>query len=223
MSNNILIIPDTHYPFHHPGTPDYVRDAIKKYDIDEVLFTGDIVDQYFSSLFKKSPYAKSANDELKAAIRELKKLYRAIGNLPTKIVYGNHDMRHVKRAMEANLPSEMLVGFKSLIEAPDHYKVSDKFRLPGNISIEHGEGYSGQSAPVNLIKNIRTNVIIGHLHSQFSVTYHNNGYETLWSMIAGCLVDVNSYAFEYGKNCKDKPVCGLGLCLNGIPLLLPVE
>ena len=220
--SNILVVPDTHYPFQHIGITDFVRDAIRQYDIDEVLFTGDILDQYASSLFKKSPYAKSASDELKAAQKDLKKLYKAIGDLPTRIVLGNHDNRHLKRGMEVNLPNEMMLGLKQLIEAPAHYKFGSKFKLPGNIHTEHGEGYSGQSAPLSLIRNIRTNVIIGHLHSQFSITYNSNGDMTLWALIAGCMIDVDSYAFQYGSTMKDKPVCGLSVISNGVPILIPV-
>ncbi len=218
---NTLIIPDTHFPFAHPDINDIIRQAIKDYQPEEVWFTGDLVDQYFASLFKKSPYAKSASEELKHAIKQLKQLYKVIGNLPVKVAIGNHDMRHLKRAFEANLPAELFLELKTLIEAPIHYQFSHKFRV-GNVALEHGEGYSGQSAAMNLIKNLGSNAVIGHLHSQFSITYHNNGYKTFWAMLCGCLIDVQAYAFEYGVNCKDKPVCGLGLIIEDTPILLSV-
>ena len=220
--SNILILPDMHYPFQHPDTTDIVRDAIKYYDIDEVLCTGDLLDGYYASLYKKSPHSQSASQELKASIKNLKSLYRVLGDLPVKIAIGNHDIRHMKRAFEANLPAELFLELKALIEAPAHWKFADKFRLPGNIIMEHGEGYSGQSAPMNLIKNLRANAIIGHLHSQFSITYHNNGDKCLWAMICGCLIDIDSYAFEYGRAFKDKPICGFGIISDRTPILIPV-
>ena len=216
-----LIIPDCHYPFAHKDINDIIRQAIKDYQPEEVWFTGDLVDQYFASLFKKSPYAKSASDELKQAIKQLKQLYKVIGDLPVKIAIGNHDMRHMKRAFEANLPAELFLEFKSLIQAPAHYQFAHKFRTD-KVALEHGEGYSGQSAAINLIKNLGCNAVIGHLHSQFSITYHNNGYQTFWAMLCACLIDVQSYAFEYGINCKDKPINGLGFISSGVPMLIPV-
>jgi hypothetical protein len=36
------------------------------------------------------------------------------------------------------------------------------------------------------------------------------------------MVDVDAYAFQYGKNSKDKPVIGCGVVIDGVPSFIPM-
>ena len=59
------------------------------------------------------------------------------------------------------------------------------------------------------------------MHSFAGVQYSNTG-TTVWGMNAGCLIDIDAYAFEYGKHHPKKPVIGTGIIIDGIPQFIPM-
>ena len=67
-----LIIPDLHAPFVEPGFFEHCRDIYNKWNCNSVHFTGDLLDNSFSSFHEIAPDGKSAGDELALAIEQIK-------------------------------------------------------------------------------------------------------------------------------------------------------
>ena len=63
----------------------------------------------------------------------------------------------------------------------------------------------------------------GHYHGRYAIQYWSNGLETFWSATVGCLVDTESNAFDYGKDYTLKPILGVLIILDGIPILIPMR
>jgi len=214
-----LVISDPHTPFMHPNAIPFLKDLKKTFQPDHVVCVGDLLDCYLFSSFSHDPDALSAKEEWESAIEQLKPLYKLFPRLDCCI--GNHEMRHLKRGLEAGLPSWLFREVRDIIKAPEGWKFGHHFNIDG-VRYTHGEEVSGRNALVNLLQIYRQNVVIGHLHSVAGVTYLNNGINQCWAMATGCMVDVDAYAFQYGKNSKDKPVIGCGVVIDGVPSFIPM-
>lgn len=132
--------------------------------------------------------------------------------------------------IEAGIPPDLLKPLKEILELPAGWNyVNGPLEIPltdegdETAIVIHGEEAGGQQALFQLIRQYRQNVVCGHLHSQAGILYLNNGQQTNWSMITGCLADSDSLAFAYGKHNRDKEVLSFGFIVDGIPQLIPAE
>jgi predicted MPP superfamily phosphohydrolase len=218
--SNILVVPDLHIPFMHKNTISFIKKALKENKIDEVIFTGDVVDFYTFSRYDKHPDAMNSRQEIEKAKKILKQLVAIIPK--AKICIGNHEMRLYKQAAAAGFYSDIVKSLNSILDLPKTWVFGEKFEVDG-IIFTHGDGASGRGAAFKLIEKYRKPCVIGHLHGQFTITYLNNGVTTCWACVAGCMVDTDSYAMAYGKYSNDKPICGLTLIKNKVPSYIPLS
>ena len=95
---------------------------------------------------------------------------------------------------------------------PDGWRWKDEWRydtLKHPFRMIHGMGYSGQNGHINAAKDACFSTVIGHLHSFGAVNrIHTMGGREIWAANAGSLIDVDAYAFEYGKYMRAKPTLG---------------
>jgi len=84
-----LIIPDLHAPFVEPGFFEHCRDIYHKWNCNSVHFTGDLLDNSFSSFHEIAPDGKSAGDELALAIEQIKPFWEEWKE--ATVCIGNHD------------------------------------------------------------------------------------------------------------------------------------
>jgi hypothetical protein len=65
----------------------------------------------------------------------------------------------------------------------------------------------------------------GHIHTAGGVKFHASPKDIIWGLQVGCGIDRKSYAFQYGRDFKDKPILGCGVVLeNGrVPVFEPME
>lgn len=104
--SNILIISDTHAPFHHPRTLDFLKALKQKYDFDHVVHIGDEIDMHTLSRYTHDPNGMSGEAEHKAALKFMRRLYSLFPH--TKVCIANHTIRLLKKAMEAGIPKRFL-------------------------------------------------------------------------------------------------------------------
>ena len=91
-NNSLLVIGDTHSPYHHKDTLDFVRDAATYYKPDRVIHLGDLLDIYSVSSFPKSVEHKDTwSDELKKGRKFVQDLAKIFPYL--EILSSNHDDR----------------------------------------------------------------------------------------------------------------------------------
>lgn len=228
MSNkNYLVISDLQIPFHAPGALDFCVKVAREYKCTEILCVGDETDQYFGSSFPKSPEAAhTALSEIEASKKVLRGFYKAFPKV--KLAVSNHGVRWVKKAAQAEIPSQLLKSYAEMIEAPAGWvwKQQWEFNESHRFRMIHGCGYSGANGAKNAAIDSGVSTVIGHLHSFGGVSFmRTTDAEPIWAMNTGCLIDKESYAFEYGKYMRQKPTLGCGVILESgrLPIFLPYK
>lgn len=223
-AGNTLFIPDPHAPYHHRGMFRFLREVKAEFDPSRVVFLGDVIDGLTASRYSPQAAAKGADDEFKAACDTIRRL-AAMFPL-ADVVAGNHDLRVEKKASEHGIPA---VRIRPLNEVPDlieplrSWRWHEKLKLNRSTLATHGDGLGGANPGEAAVLQHRCNVVMGHLHTRFGVTYFSRGDWRNWAMNCGCLVDANSPAANYAKHHVKRPIYGVGLLLRGeIPLTIPM-
>ncbi len=222
--NNFLFISDIHIPYEHKRALQFCKELKKDFDIPDsnIYSVGDILDLYNFSRWPKSPEAKhTVNQEIELAREKLRKWAAAFPEM--KICHSNHDMRVMRKAIEADLPSQVIRGIEEIFEFPDEWQLKEQFIVMANkceMIVTHGEEYP-EALDAAMAYGI--NAIQGHHHNKAGVRYRKTKMQQLFGLSVGCLVDTESFAFSYGDKHKQKPVIGCGLVLNGVPHFIPLE
>jgi len=68
QERRILVIGDIHAPFVLKGYLDFCKDTYAKYNCNQVIFIGDIIDNHYSSYHEADPDGMGGADELAYAI-----------------------------------------------------------------------------------------------------------------------------------------------------------
>lgn len=212
---NILIIGDTHIPYEKNGYLDFCIEQYDKWNCDTVIHIGDLIDSHATSRHPSLPDAYSPGDELQYTIRKLRSWYKAFPNM--KVCIGNHDIRSYKIATEYGIASKWMKGFADVLEVPN-WEFEESFEING-ILYTHGTGTTGQNAAHMRALNLGQSVVIGHLHTESSVIYHQVADRTIFGMIVGCGVDEKSYGMNYAKNFPRKSILSCGVVLGDQPIL----
>jgi hypothetical protein len=120
----------------------------------------------------------------------------------------------------------MIRPYQELIGAPnawiwkEHWKVQAK----SPFVVLHGIGYGGINGHRNAAMDLGCSTAIGHIHSHGGIAHiATAGGRRLWGMNTGCLIDVDAYAFQYGRDARNKPVLGLGVVVDDgkTPIFIP--
>lgn len=217
-----MLISDLQAPGQHLDTLPFLDCINTTFKCDTYGCVGDEIDfSKFSIKHMPDPNSMSAPDEYYKAIEFMKKLYLKYPICDVAI--SNHTMRPFKKAAYAGIPEIFMKDYHALLEAPDTWRWKDRHEIDGFI-MEHGMGYGGIMGHRNAAIKNRKPTIIGHLSSHAGINYVTNFEgEVLWGMNVGCLIDVTSSLFNYGKYLGDKPCIGTGVVINGVPIYLPMK
>lgn len=222
-----LIISDTQIPFEADarsdggsGALDFCYDLKRGYKIaDENCYhVGDETDQYFGSLYKRDPsHDMSAIREIEMTLERLRRWYKKFPQM--KLAISNHGLRWVRKAIDAEIPSQLLRKYEDIIGAPRGWKWKQEWIIKSKspFRIIHGMGYSGQKGHINAAMDAGMSTAIGHLHSHAAINYlstQGRSSDILWAMNTGCLIDNDSFAFQYGKYSRNKPCLGAAVVID---------
>lgn len=227
--NRGLFISDCQIPFEAEHALDFCLQVQKEFKIpkENIYNVGDELDLYHGSLHKKDPDAElTPRQELALARKKLKEWYKAFPQM--KLAISNHGLRYLRKAIDADIPSEVLRCYRELIDAPREWIWRDRWEIKGErapMIMVHGMGYGGIYGHRHAALDFGVNTIIGHLHANAGVSYINTHNRKIWGMNTGCLIDVDAFAFAYGKYNRSKPVLTVGVVLDGglTPILIPYE
>jgi len=209
--HRVLVVPDIHAPFTKLKYLDFLKDLYNKYKCNTVVFIGDLVDIHTISSHPTNTSALGTISEYKQALDIVSKYAEAFPN--AKYCLGNHCKRIMKQAASIGIPKEFLKSFRELYNLPDTWEISDSFIID-NVLYTHGTEFSGRNALTTISNATHHSTVVGHAHSNFGIVYTNSGYDQLFILEVGCLIDLEAYAFEYGKSNKFKPVLGAGVVLS---------
>jgi predicted phosphodiesterase len=225
--NNFLIISDVHIPYEHKHALKFCRELQKDFNIphQNVYSVGDILDLYGFSRWPKSPDAPhTINQELELCRERIRKWAAAFPEM--KIAHSNHDMRVIRKAVAADLPSQVIKSIEEIFQFPKEWELREQYIVMANkceFLIEHGDSWTSAQGLREAVMHYGMNVIKGHTHIRAGVLHIVTKFQALWGLDVGCLIDHDAHAFDYGKYNKQKSVIGCGLVLNGIPHFIPLR
>ena len=209
---NMLVIGDLHAPFIIEGYLEFCKSLRKKYRCDEVIFTGDIIDNHYSSYHETDPDGMSAIDELMLAKKQISRWY---SNFPdAKVILGNHDRIIARQAFSSGVSRSWVKTLPEVLETPT-WEFADSFII-NDVLYCHGEGRSAKTrASADLIS-----VVQGHWHTEGYVQYFVGRKFKIFAVQVGCGIDAKKYAFTYGKNFKKPHISAAVILDNGtLPIL----
>lgn len=216
---SVLVISDTHIPYGHPDTLEFLKSLKKKYKPDLVVHIGDEIDNHAISFHDSDPDLMSPGDELQSAIKKLEAFYKLFPKM--KLIDSNHGSLVYRKQKTHGLPRWVFKSYREILQAPRGWSWSMDLTIKtpqGKVYFHHGK-----NKPVmKTSQNMAMSVVQGHYHENFSVNYWANPNGLFWQMQVGCLIDDKSMAFAYNKCNLNRPIIGTGLIVNGLPVLEPM-
>lgn len=217
----VLIIPDTHSPFMAKNALDFLADLKKEYKPDKIIHLGDECDFHSLGQWGSDPMGMSAGDEHKAAVAQLKLLYKLFPKVT--VMESNHTARPFRAAFKAGIPKLYLKQYREFLEAPKGWNWVEHAEIDSVIYM-HGENFSGPQGALRCAERNRKSVVIGHLHSYAGIQFSATKWDQIFGFNCGCLIDVAAYGFAYGRTFPSKPVLGAGIVVDGkYPTFIPLE
>lgn len=215
----VIAISDLHIPFHHQDAFLFLAAVKRKYNPTEAISLGDLEDWHSINMHDHDPDGMSAGHELKELRKQVKKLAALFPKL--KICTSNHGALPLRRAFKFGLPSDVIRSAREILQAPQSWVWADQWEVDG-VLYEHGDPFTGQSAALKAAEQNMHSTVIGHVHSYAGIQYSANSKHLIFGFNTGCLIDRNTYAFEYAKRIKRKPILGCGIIKDGIPTFIPM-
>lgn len=219
MNKSILIISDTHIPYHHKDLLPFLKAIKKKYKPDRVVHIGDEVDKHAMSMHDSDPDLPSAGDELKQSLPIIKQLENLFPDMD--ILDSNHGSLVYRRALKHGIPKAYLRHYNEFLEVGKGWKWHDDLTLDtpgGPVYFCHGK----VADVLKLAQSMGMSCVQGHYHSSYSIKYYGNSLGLYFGLQVGCLIDKDSLAFRYNKTQRARPIIGLGMIIDGLPKLIPM-
>ena len=204
---NVLVIGDLHEPFCLDGYLKHCKETYKKYECDEVVFIGDVIDNHFTSYHEADPDGHGAGEELEQAILKLKQWHKAFPK--ATVIIGNHDRLIMRKAYSAGVSKRWIKDYAEVLGVKG-WDFRESIEIDDVLYI-HGEGGTARTR----VKSDLQSIVQGHLHTQCYVEWYVGAKFKLFGMQVGCGVDHKSYAMAYAKENK-KPAIACGVILQGI-------
>ena len=194
---NILVIADTHIPYH---SLEHLKIALQTgldEDIDTILLMGDIVDFYSVSFWEKDPRKRNFQYEINQLNLVLSIIREAFPNVTIIYMVGNHEERF-ERYLKVKAPELInmeVLQFSRLINSNELRitVIGDKRIVKiGRLNCIHGHEFGRSiSSPVNPARGLylkgKEIAICAHFHqsSQHTEKSMTDSVISCWSL--GCL------------------------------------
>ncbi len=202
----VLVIGDLHTPFDLDGYLKFVKGIQKKYDTNETIFIGDVIDNHYSSYHETDPDGFSGGGELAAAIKRTKRWYKAFPK--ASVIIGNHDRMIMRKAFSSAIPKAWIKDFNEVLGTPGWEWVDRK--VIDDVQYIHGEGGTARTrCKADLMSTVQ-----GHLHTQAYTEWVVGANFRVFGCQVGTGIDFEQYAFGYAKRGK-KPAVGAAVVLEG--------
>ena len=211
QSRNILVIGDLHEPFCLDGYLEFCIEQYEKWNCNQVIFIGDVIDAHGFSYHEHDPDGLSAGNELKLAVKKIRKWYNTFPE--ADVCIGNHDRMASRKSMTGGIPKAWIKGYNEVLGTPKWNWVESV--IYDEVLYEHGEG--GQS--LTKAKNNMLSSVCGHTHTSCYTQWLVGKKFRVFATQVGCGVDAKSYAAAYAKNFKKQAIgCAVVLENGTLPI-----
>ena len=216
-TRNILVVGDLHCPFDLEGYLEFCLEQYETYNINHVIFIGDILDNHAFSYHEADPDGMSAGLELEKSIEKVSHWYSAFPD--ADVCIGNHDRIAARKSFTGGIPKAWIRSYNEVLNTPNWNWVESV--VYDDVLYEHGEGGQAQTKA----KNNLMSSVCGHTHTEAYCKWFVGKRYRIFAMQTGCGVDSSSYAAAYARNYK-KQAIGCSVILNNgtlpINLLMPL-
>ena len=215
QERRILVIGDLHEPFCLEGYLQFCKDIYAKWNCNQVVFIGDIIDNHYASYHESDPNGLSGGDELSLAIKRIKKWYKAFP--VADVCIGNHDRLIMRKAFSSAIPQEWIKSYNEVLGTNWNWVERVVY---DDVQYCHGEGGTARTKA----KNDMQSSVQGHIHTQAYTEWMVGRNFRVFGMQVGCGIDWESFAMAYARNYK-KQAIGCGVVLGGhtaINCLMPL-
>lgn len=221
---SVLVIPDTHAPYEHPDTLEFLAAVAARFRPDTVVHLGDEADKHAMSFHMSDPNLDSAGMELEKARVFMAKLHAMFPVM--RLCHSNHGSMHFRKAHSHGIPVQYLRTYREVF-FPQGGGERWEWQHTHVLELPNGEQVAFKHQPAGAVlgdaAHERMNLVCGHLHGKLSIEYARNTHEQYWAAQGGCLVDEESRAFSYGKESKYKPALGCLVLIEGVPQIVPMQ
>lgn len=220
--SRILVIGDLHAPYTHPDALDFLTKLKQEYNPEVVVQIGDETDGHAISFHDSDPDLKSAGDELEAAKKFLSKFVKVFPEV--LVCDSNHGSLVYRKAKAHGLPAAMIRRYRDIL-FPDGGGEGWSWGEAWNINtclgtVRFVHQASGDAVSHAAHENV--NLVAGHEHGKFGVTWAASSAKLYYGAYVGCLIDRKSLAFAYGKLALKKPILGAMVITDGCPQHIPM-
>lgn len=228
-SKPFAIFSDDQKPYEAHGALKWLQYVVRHYGVpdENIVHVGDETDQFHGGQWPKgADYDHTPNQEIKITREKIQEWGAAFPKM--KLCTSNHGMRWLKKASAAELPSQLLRSYEEFWNTPPGWVYKDQWvfdTLKHPFRVKHGIDLGGKT-PYRVAAEIGVmSCAFGHLHSSAGIAHVVTDEKKIWGMNVGCLIDVEAYAFRYGKDHKFKPTLGVGLVFDQgrTPFWLPFD
>ena len=150
----ILVVGDLHEPFCLDGYLAFCQDTYAKWNCNQVIFIGDIIDNHYSSYHESDPNGMGGGDELDLAIKKVAKWSKAFPK--ADVLIGNHDRIIMRKAFSSAIPKEWIKSYNEVLGTKWNWVERIVY---DDVQYVHGEG--GQSS--TKCKNDMMSTVQGHI------------------------------------------------------------
>lgn len=222
MSNNILVIPDTHFPYCHPETFVFLEAVADRFQTDYTVHVGDLADHHASSYHEVEPECYGIQQELDESRLDCQSLE---GLFPKMLIArGNHCDLPKRKCKTAGLPYDILRNEQQLYCVGDGWTWDNEHRI--NVGDKHdlviGHYYGKNLA--KLAAEMGCSFVQGHMHTFAGIGWARTRASANFGMSVGCLIDPTHPAFTYHKTRRSTSPeqLGCGVILSGFPVWVPM-
>ena len=193
----ILCIGDLHLPFSSPRYLQHCRDTYDRFNCNEVVFIGDIIDNAAVSYYEKSTKALGAENELSKAIDEVQKWAKVFPKATVTI--GNHDRLVARKANSGSIPRQWIRSYNEVLGTS--WDWVERVVIDG-VQYVHGEGGTAKT----VAKNDMQSTVQGHRHTEAYVHHFTGNDKAIFACQVGCGINREKYSFEYSKHYKKQAI-----------------
>ena len=217
---SILIISDTHFPYHHPDTICFLKMLKQKYRPDKVVHIGDELDFHAISFHPSDPDLFSSGHELKEAIKYVGQLHKIFPRMD--ILESNHGSMVYRKMKFHGIPMDVVRSYKNVLGVEDdwqwHFDLTLKMSDGNKVYFCHGK----TGAHGRLSQSMGMSTVQGHYHEKFEVIYWANPNGLYFDVRVGCLANDKSLAMAYNNTNLKRPIMGCAVIVDGQPKLCPM-
>lgn len=216
----VLVLGDVHLPYPDMRLLKQAARFNKKYRADVVVCVGDLTDQKTWSKYGRDTDDPGNNEEWEMVLSSSSRVHALFPRL--QILLGNHDIRYLKAANVAGIPSQLV---KTLSEALPFkgwvWNTSSQPLVLDGVAYVHGDEHAGTVEQKAALLGMP--VVQGHTHKARIVYLSTFNKKLIWGMDAACTADLKSPAFKYARNMLKKAMVGFATVTNKIPHYYPKE